>query len=131
MSFALFRWALILGQYSDGVGGMGKGWEADKDTVGVVMTSVSTHAIALLGHRDVEAGPISGPQHSISVLHCQHYLSHDNGANGVHRVGKMICKWHTAHYPSQQNALQKSRPVNVSQLIYWGWIVIECLFTME
>ena len=61
---------------------------ADKDTVRVVMTSVSTQAIALLGHRDVSAGPISGPQHPISALQWQHYLSHDNDANGAHTVGK-------------------------------------------
>ena len=74
MSFE-FKWTLILGQYSDGVGGMGKGSEADKDTVRVVMTSVSTYAIAyatLLGHRDVAAERISGPQHSISALYWQH-----------------------------------------------------------
>ena len=27
---------------------------------------------------------------------------------------------------SRQNAIEKSRPVNIQHLIHWGWIDIEC-----
>ena len=31
----------------------------------------------------------------------------------------------------RQNAVEKSRPVNIQHLIHWGWIDIECVFKMR
>ena len=30
-----------------------------------------------------------------------------------------------------QNAVEKSRPVNIQHLIHWGWIDIVCVFKMR